>query len=63
MASAGVRYDFANGESIAVSVTGKTSYPDALSELRHTAAALFVEAMRDAFGVKAVVEDSSEPEA
>lgn len=44
MARVVISYVFADGEQMQVSVSGRRTYPDALAELRKTAAEAFTEA-------------------
>ena len=48
MARVVITYCFADGEQVQVSAEGKRTYPDALSELRKTAALAFTEAYAQA---------------
>lgn len=48
MARVTISYVFADGDQMQVSAEGKRTYPDALAELRKTAALAFTEAFAEA---------------
>ena len=50
MASCTIRYEFADGGAIAVCVEGRTTYPQALAEIKHTAVETYREVMTDIAG-------------
>ena len=45
MATITVKSVFPDGETLTIQATGKTTYPDALSELKHTALDAYSEAL------------------
>lgn len=60
MARVVLSYQFADGEVIQSIVDGKTSYPDALSQLKHEAVEGFKEAFAYALAIQRVPIDEDE---
>ena len=58
MATVALRYTFADGDRISVSVTVEDSYPDAVDEARATATRAFREAITD--GIDAITRTDDE---
>lgn len=58
MATVTLRYVFADGDNIGVSIEVDDSYPDALDEARATAVRAFREAIQD--GIAAIAQDDDE---
>ena len=56
MARVTVSYEFADGETIQVSASGKRSYPDAMAELRATAVKGLRDTLAEVFVIQHPVE-------